>query len=188
MIKGIDVSHWNSIKAIGSGYQDADFVMIKASEGRTFRDPMLNVHATNALQAGAEIGFYHYARPEVNTPEEEVNNFLYQTQYYRGRSVLALDWEGAALKQPIEWARKWLDLVYEKTGTRPLFYCQWSYTDKIDLIREGNYGLWLARYKNMDPKKISAKDKGPVAMWQFTSKPLDQDYFFGSVEQFKKYM
>lgn len=186
MIKGVDLSHWNSI-ANATPFYGSDFVIIKASEGKTYRDPMMKTHAQNAKRSGAELGFYHYARPETNTPEAEVDNFLYVVRPYLKQAVLALDWEGEALKRPIDWARRWLDLVYEKTGTRPLFYCQYSYTDKIKLIRQGNYGLWLARYKKMDPKEISAKDKGPVAMWQYDSKGIDKDYFFGSVEQFRKY-
>ena len=187
MIKGVDLSHWNSIANAGP-YYGSDFVIVKASEGKSYRDPMMKTHAQNAKNAGAEIGFYHYARPELNSPEEEVNNFLYQVNRYLGSCVLALDWEGEALKQPIEWARRWLDLVYEKTGIRPLFYCQYSYTDKIKTIRDGNYGLWIARYKKMKADEIEAKDKGPIAIWQYSGTGIDKDYFYGSVEQFKKYM
>lgn len=187
MIKGVDLSHWNSI-ANASPYYGSDFVIVKASEGKSYRDPMMKTHAQNAKNAGAEIGFYHYARPELNRPDEEVNNFIYQVNRYLGSCVLALDWEGEALKQPIEWARKWLDLVYAKTGIRPLFYCQYSYTDKIDLIRKGNYGLWMARYKKMAVKDLEAKDQGPIAMWQYSGSGIDKDYFFGTVEQFRKYM
>lgn len=187
MLNGIDISHWNTPTRVN--YDDPDFVIIKATEGCTYSDPLQIVHAGNAVRREKAIGFYHYARPELNLrPVDEAENFLKHLNGFIGKSVLALDWEGKALAFDIGWAREWLDYVYQKTGTRPLFYCQHSYTDKIELIREGNYGLWMARYnKELNPKTVKPKDGGKWAMWQHTSVPLDRDIFNGSLKQFEKY-
>ena len=187
MIKGIDISHWNLPNRVK--YSDYDFVIIKASEGVTWTDPLKWTHATNVNEEKQGLGFYHYARPENgNRPEDEAMNFLREVAPYKGRAMLALDWEGAALKCPIIWAREWMDFVYKQTGTRPVFYCQYSYSDKIDIIREGNYGIWLARYNNsISDKDVVCKDKKRPAMWQYTSTPIDQDKFFGTLKQFRKY-
>lgn len=184
MIKGCDVSHWNSIV----NYANYAFCIIKATEGVRFKDVKKDTHARNAKAFNCEIGFYHYARPELgNTPEAEAQFFLDNIKPYIGSCVMALDWEQKALNCDITWARRWLDYVYNKTGVRPLFYCQASYTNKIQLIREGNYGLWVAQYNNKI-QKPKVKDNGPYAIWQFTSKPIDEDLFNGNIEQFKRYM
>lgn len=186
MIKGIDISHWNIPSRID--YDEPEFIIMKASEGSHYADPLMINHAGNAVKRGKAIGFYHYARPELNNPKDEAENFLRQLHGFIGRSILALDWEGKALTHPIEWAREWCDYITDKTGTRPLFYCQYSYTDKINLIREGNYGLWIARYnKDLTVKTMKAKDGKPWAIWQHTSVPLDRDIFNGSLKQFIKY-
>ena len=119
MIKGCDVSHWNSIV----NYPDFKFCIIKATEGTHFVDKKKNDHTKNALSFGCEVGFYHYARPEKNSPEAEAEFFLKNIDKdLIGRCLLALDWENVALNYPIIWARDWLDFVYKKTGVKPLFY------------------------------------------------------------------
>ena len=64
MLKGIDVSSWQSPGAIN--YNDYDFVIIKASEGVNYVDPGLDRHLT-ALFGTTDptpkknkcYGFYH---------------------------------------------------------------------------------------------------------------------------------
>ena len=191
MIFGIDVSHWNSINDIGDRYKNSDFIIAKCTEGVSFKDPLFRTHIENALLYGNEVGFYHFARPERNRdPRREADFYLsILAKYgYIGKGIMALDWEGSSLSYPISWARKWLDYCFQQTGIRPLFYCQRSYTNRIQAIREGNYGLWIARYPK-DPGKTGPEplDGKGCAMWQYSSRPIDQDRFYGSVEQFKKY-
>ena len=193
MIYGIDISHHNKPSTVP--YADSDFIIMKATEGKTFSDKKMLEHYNNAKAFGKEVGFYHYARPENNTVEDEVARFVgtLSRDNLIGKGILALDWEDKALTQPITWARLWLDEVYALTGIRPLFYCQWSFTSSknISLIREGNYGLWVARYyKNTgmpDNRGCKPLDEKSRAMWQYTSNPIDRDIFYGSVEQFRKY-
>lgn len=192
-IKGIDISHYQ--KPEKTPYADYDFVIIKATEGSTYRDKVCLTHFENAKALGKEVGFYHFAHPELNNPEVEVANFVDYVAKVGGlgKGILALDWEAKALKCDIKWARKWLDLVFSITGIRPLFYCQKSYTVAKNLqpIREGNYGLWIAGYyKNTglpDNRGCDPYDKRGKAIWQYTSNPIDKDIFYGSIEQFRKY-
>lgn len=186
---GIDISHWNNVKCVGDLYRTSDFVIAKATEGISFKDPMFREHIENALLYDSEVGFYHYARPEKNKdPLKEADHFLnVLSKYgYIGKGIMALDWEGVALKMSITWARAWLDYVYQQTQIKPLFYCQRSYTDKIDLIRQGDFGLWVARYKPglMGPECLDGKG---CAIWQYDSRNIDKDIFYGSLAQFRKY-
>lgn len=197
MLKGIDVSHHqtnldNYIKGI-------DFIIIKASEGRSMKDNKRLDHLKMAKDNKLLYGFYHYAHPELNTVASEVNNFLSCVpSECIGDCLLVLDWEGKALKENINWAYDFLNLVYKKTGVRPLIYCQASYTSKLSKIVKGNFGLWVAQYKNNTNKlplgEYPSKDNKPTigaypfwAMWQFSSTPIDRDIFNGTKSQFKAY-
>lgn len=185
MIKGYDLSHFqmNTYKK----YSDGAFYILKASEGVTYKDPMMAKMAEYfGKQLKKPLGFYHYAHPEKNSAKKEAAHFIKQVKDYLP-CVLALDWEQKALACDIKWAREFLDIVYKETGIRPLFYCQSSYVSKAgSAIVDGNYGLWVARYSGGKIPPVVGK-WGRYAIWQYTSTPVDCDYFNGTVEQFKKY-
>lgn len=182
MIKGYDFSHYqvNTYKK----YNDADFIILKATEGVSYKDPQMAKMAEHFKDK--PLGFYHYAHPEKNTAKKEAAHFVKTVKPYLP-AVLALDWEQLALNCPISWAREWLDEVYRLTGIKPLFYVQSSYVPKCgEAIISGDYGLWVARYsKGMQSPNVGKW--GRWTIWQYTSTPVDCDYFNGSIEQFKKY-
>ena len=72
---GIDISHhnrmdWKKIKAD----EDIKFCYIKATEGKSFRDPMCRKHAKRARENGLLVGLYHYFRTDVSA-EKQFENF-----------------------------------------------------------------------------------------------------------------
>lgn len=174
MLKGIDISEWQNISP--TAFKDYDFIVIKATEGKTYDDPSMASHAQNAINNGQLVGVYHYARPENNTPEEEVEHFLRIVKPYIGKAILALDYEGKALKYGSAWAVKWLDLVFEKTGVRPLIYLQGSQVRNYKEVLEKDYGLWVAHWGVDSP---SIAPWGFYALWQYRGDPLDLDLFNG---------
>ena len=187
MLKGIDVSRFQKGFKSFVGY---DFVIMKCSEGKTYVDPELNNHynrltgTTNGQPSDKLYGFYHYARPESNKPEEEAQFFVSLVGHHKGHCLYVLDWESIALKYDISWAIKWLDYVYKATGVKPLIYVQGSYTRKISKVLQKGYGLWVAHYGVKVPTTGVYQT---YALWQYTSKPLDKNYFNGTVEQWKEY-
>lgn len=67
---GIDISHhnrmdWKKIKAD----KDIKFCYIKATEGKSFRDPMCQKHAKRARENGLLVGLYHYFRTDVSAQQ-----------------------------------------------------------------------------------------------------------------------
>ena len=194
MLTIIDVSNWNRGKVDLSNLSKigVDGAIMKATEGKTFKDKSLDyfydeLHGKKDGKPDKQklYGFYHYARPDNgNTAEEEAENFLKYVGHHKGHCIYALDWEGKALKYQIDWAVKWLDYVYEKTGVKPLFYCQASYTDMIKKIIDKDYGLWVAHYGTSKPY-IGVYPF--YAMWQYTSSKLDYNRFNGNKEVWKKY-
>ena len=188
MLRGIDVSRYQRNMKSFAGY---DFVIMKATEGVTLTDICLNQHYNNLTgtvngkpDKKKLYGFYHYAHPENNTPEKEAEHFLSKVGHHKGNCLFVLDWEQKALKYDIQWAIKWLDYVFKKTGVRPLIYCQASYTKNLKKVLDKNYGLWVAHYGVTKP---AVKVYPSWVMWQYTSTPIDKNYFNGTEEQFRKY-
>lgn len=186
-VKGIDVSHWNSSSAVENiiKVDKPDFLIAKATEGMTYVDRAYWNHINTAKQHGLLTGAYHYARPENNSAIDEAKNFLATIDARDDmRMLLALDWEGKALKCDPEWALTWLNYVYQHTGIRPLFYASQSSLKQFANIANAGYGLWVARYNSflgeIQPWKY-------WAIWQFSSTPVDRNKFNGELSALYKY-
>lgn len=189
-ILGCDLSKWNGANGVLdalSQYGDIKFVIAKATEGRTYKDQMFNIHMRTALVNNRLIGAYHYARPESgNTPEQEAINYVNAVRPYIGQCLMALDWEDKALtKSNSQWALAWCKAVFAMTGVRPVVYVQESYAKNMTAFAGECYGLWAAKWSKNPPK---AEPNWPFwALWQYTNKPFDLDWFNGSAEQFRAY-
>ncbi len=202
MLYGIDVSKWQSRYATLNNEGNTDFVMIKLTEGETYVDPMAANHTISACNKNVLIGFYHYARPDLHSdPTKEALNFgkrvLEFCRYYSlSHVMLALDFEEWVLgpNECDEWCRRWLDIVLDIVGYKPLLYVNGSRVAQFARVPEGDYGLWLARWPKTTPTHegiASVRNNThnwPVcAMWQYRGAPLDLDVFYGNVETWKKY-
>lgn len=181
MLSGIDISNHQAPMDFG----DVDFVIMKASEGKSYKDARLNQHYNNI--GNKLYGFYHYARPDTgNTPEEEADWFLSLVGHHAGKCIFALDWEDKSLNYRSDWALSWLRRVYAKTGVKPLIYLQSSavMTGKYANIASEDYGLWIAHWDARQPKY---KDFSVWAIWQYTVNVVDRDYFNGDIDAWLKY-
>lgn len=183
MLKGIDISHHQTEDRAIKEMENADFVIIKATEGKTYTDPLFSIHLQNAVSRCKLIGIYHYARPENNTYIEEVENFIKSFGGMMKKAIPILDWEGNAWTQPIDWCIQWLDYFYYKTGIKPMLYISASRFGTLPEYIKQNYPLWIASYGTNDGqphennlRKYVGKD---VPLWQYTSNPIDRDIFYG---------
>lgn len=202
MLKGIDISHWQ--KGIDLGAIDADFVIIKATEGNGYTDVMCDTFYQKAKSLGKKLGVYHFARPDLgNSGEEEADWFIKETLGYHKEAMLVLDWESGDLTN-VAWAKAWLDRVYSKTGVKPVIYMSASVMHSADWssVVNADYGLWVANYGTNDgTAQESVFDRYPLkywsfyALWQYTSKGrlngyngnLDLNYFSGDGTAWDKY-
>lgn len=202
-LQGIDISNNNYQYLAGRDFYDihaADFVIMKASEGKSYKDRNLDLYY-NILHGSGDgrpdpeklYGFYHYARPELgNSAVMEADNFLNKVFHHAGRAVYALDVEGDALKMPADhldfWSLLWLSEVYRQTGVKPLLYISTSNTSRFPSCAAHDFGLWAASWG----KKPTKKTISPWGIWAVWQKDdgggrLDHDIFNGSADQFRKY-
>ena len=202
MLKGIDISKWQA--GIDLSKIDTDFVICKATEGVGYTDKCCDKFYQSAKKAGKKLGVYHFARPDLgNSAIDEADYFLKETTGYHKEAILVLDWESGNLKD-VNWAKQWLDRVYEKTGVKPVIYMSASVMSSADWssVANADYGLWVANYgSNNGQPQESVFNRYPLkywtfyALWQYTSKGrlagyngnLDLNYFSGDKTAWDKY-
>lgn len=198
MLRGIDISNHNYNYIMQNDIDlctYADFIIMKASEGVTYKDPHLDdfydmIHGSHDGRPDPDrlYGFYHYARAEKNNPKAEADQFLSLVGHHAGSCIFALDVEGAALSNPMidAWAYSWLLYVESKTNVRPLLYVSESEVKRFKTVCEGDYGLWVAKWSNGN-KYPKVRPWQHWAAWQYQASALDYDFFNGGVDTFRAY-
>lgn len=199
MISGIDVSNnngtidWDAVVNAGVAWAYA-----KVSEGSGYRDRFFPANWAAMRDRGLARGGYHFARPSENDPEAEADWFLSLVDAAGGLDVgdfLVLDHEDERASGDTGWwALQWLRYVEQKVGFKPMIYTGKWIIDGQNLAAYpalAEYGLILAAYQGAAPP---APAPWPfLAGWQnddHTGVPGvtgDHDWFFGTVEQLRKY-
>lgn len=206
MLKGIDISKWQ--KGLDLSKINCDFVIMKATEGKSYVDSCCDTFFQQALQLGKKLGVYHFANNSDNTPEQEANWFIENTKGYIGKAIPVLDWEDQGATNDVAWALKWLQIVEQAYGCKPLIYMSESVVNSYDWssVANANYGLWVAKYKDNNAdynydmsnagNKPSVKHWSFYALWQWTSSGrldgyngnLDCNEFYGDTTSWDKYV
>lgn len=204
-LKGIDISNYQ--KGLDLSKIDCDFVIIKATEGKSYVDKSCDTFFQKALSLGKKLGIYHFANNSDNTAKQEADWFIQNTQGYIGKAIPILDWEDN-ITDNVPWALEWLQRVEEAYGCKPMIYMSESVVNRHDWssVVAGNYGLWVAKYRdylpdyNYDMSKAgnipSIKYWNEYAMWQWTSSGrlngwngnLDCNVFYGDATAWDKYV
>ena len=205
-LKGIDIS--NHQRGLDLSKVACDFVIIKATEGKSYVDPSCDTFFQQALKLGKKLGIYHFANNSDNTAEQEANWFINNTKGYIGKAIPVLDWEDSGHTNDVAWALKWLQLVEQAYGCKPLIYMSESVVNSNDWssVVAGDYGLWVAKYRDNNAdynynmanagSKPSVKHWGFYAIWQWTSSGrldgwngnLDCNEFYGDASAWDKYV
>ena len=203
VMRGIDISKWQS--GIDLSAVNADFVIVKATEGIGYVDKSCDGFFQKALSLGKKLGFYHFARP-TNDPVREADFFYENCKGYFGKAIPILDWE-AENKSDVAWAKRWLDEVYRLSGVKPVIYMSESVANAYNWssVANADYGLWVAKYRDNNPdynyNMANAGSRPKVkwwkfyCMWQWTSTGrlngysgnLDCNVFYGDGTTWDKY-
>lgn len=195
LLKGADISHHNggcAVEKIIELDNEIDFFIVKATEGRTYTDPLFEVNCRDVIENGRLLGMYHFARPDNgNMPKQEAVNFVSKFKDYIGQAIPVLDWEGKALEYSDSWALDWMQNVFAMTGVKPMLYTSQSEVHKMERLKDFDCGLWVARY-NKQQELGSVSPWKTWAMWQyddgrFVKGKYDKDYFNGTKTQFMAY-
>lgn len=182
VMQGYDVSNWQSGYSTDWLLRTSDFLIMKATEGLNFVDGYCDGWVQACRNAGHPWGFYHFARN--NDPITEADFFVDDTANYFGEGIPVLDWEDG---QSVAWVNAFVERVHSRTGIWPWIYANpWRF--QLGGVNE-NCGRWVASYPGgvPSPDACPAADGVPVCCWQYTSTPLDKNYFYGDGETWRAY-
>lgn len=197
MLKGLDLSHWQSDF---NAFNSVDFAIIKATEGVGYVDPACDTLYQRAKASGKLLGVYHFARPDLNNSAvAEADWFVNNIQGYIKEAILVLDWESGYLGN-VAWAKQFLDRVKERTGIKAVLYASRSPINSFDWssVANADYGLWVADYganTGSEGNKPNVKWWSFYILWQYTSRgrvagyngDVDLNNFYGDAETWRKY-
>ena len=155
-VAGIDVSKHNGDidfeKVLGDDYQ---FVFIKASEGKTYRDEAFNSNYRKAREAGLKVGAYHFFRKN-RTGEEQAANFLGAVKGKKFDLPLVIDLEddwgnGATTSRDtaLDRVMTMITILKEK-GYDVIIYTNKNGYDKYYEGMLGDCDLWLCSFTSPD--------------------------------------
>jgi lysozyme len=169
-IHGIDVSRyqddidWALVKAMKVKGIGIEFAFIKATEGNSYVDPMLEDNMEGTKENGILRGAYHYFIA-AKSGKEQAANFIKHANLKSGDLAPVLDIEqntGTTAAQLHTRLAEWLDVVEKAYNTKPIIYCNIEYYEKYIADKFSGYPIWIAHYKAKDKPRI----KDSWAIWQ----------------------
>lgn len=148
-MNGIDISNWQN--GINLDVVPYDFIIAKATQGKTYVSPDYARQVEQARARGKLFGVYHYI--DGSGAIGEADFFIDNIKNWVGEGMLCLDWES---NQNSAWGnedylRQVAQRVIDRTGIPPVIYVQQSRMAQVKPIADAlNCALWIAQYANMN--------------------------------------
>lgn len=144
-MRGIDVSSHQA--GLEPENVDADFIIVKVSQGVTYTNPFWRDWAERTLASGKRLGLYHYA--DGGDVYAEARFFLENAKDFIGKAILALDWESDQNDRfwaHAQWTKPWLDYVKDSVGITPFLYLSAG----VQGLNDTGYPFWIANVPEND--------------------------------------
>lgn len=180
-LRGCDLSHYNTTILFNKRILEDDFIIIKATEGVTYKDPTFTERQKALVDFDKLRGYYHYARPENNKPEDEAKHFVEVVGADTENALLILDWEGKAISLSFEWALRWCNAVKNLTGCTPIIYA----SANVCKAHAREYKYWWVAHYNKACSDGCSHDGVNELITQYNSDPYDMDVFHGTIKDWK---
>lgn len=151
-IWGIDMSHhqcdveWEKLSI-----QKPNFIFFKATEGATHVDTKYSQNYDNARKEGIIVGTYHFFSYK-STGKAQAEHFLSVAKYNPGDLPLVLDAENARYMPSQKIITKelmdFIKTVTEKTGKKPIVYCNNKYYKQyLEAELKNDHILWICDFQ-----------------------------------------
>jgi lysozyme len=197
-IHGIDVSHhqddidWALVRDMKVKNIAIGFTFIKATEGISIKDGMLNENMEAAKEAGVARGAYHFFIAS-RSGKLQATHFIEAVKLKPGDLPPVLDVEqvnGASVLDLQERVADWLNIVEKKYNVKPIIYTNADFYKTFLAGRFDDYPLWVAHYLVKDKPRINRN----WIFWQHSERGhvtgirtnVDFNVFNGDSADFKK--
>ncbi len=195
-VAGIDVSkHNGKIDFTAVRDDNYQFVFIKASEGKTYRDEAFDRNYRDARQAGLKVGAYHFFRKN-RSGKEQADNFLGVVEGLSLDLPLVIDLEddwgnGATTSRDtaIERVMEMINILNGK-GYQVMIYTNLDGYNKYYKDMLADHDLWLCSFTSPDLLKFSHRiqqfsHEGTV---EGVKGDVDLNVFCGSKREWASYL
>ena len=150
-MKGIDISNYQGnvdfrkVKASG-----VEIVILKSTEGRTWKDSNFSIYYAGAIAAGLKVGVYHYLRN--NSSQDEVDNFLSVVGNRKFDCKICIDMEEdfGSVSQNSKRVRGFADILIAKGYEVALYTGEYFYRDNLNSSVK-DIPVWIAHYGVSNP-------------------------------------
>ena len=184
----VDVSSHNGSISVNDyrtlANKEVGGVVVKLTEGTTYRNPYAGEQARNAQLAGLQVSAYafsHYTSEEQ--ARAEARHFISEARNLNlpKNTVMVNDMEDAKMKDNINRnTLAWADEMRKNGYTNLMYYTSASWIDENNLrgkgpVKTAQFGLenfWVAQYPTAKLSTNDAKTlryNGRAGAWQFTS-------------------
>lgn len=172
-MNGVDLSSYQA--GLNAGSIEADFVIVKATEGLSYINPVGDIHYQQAKSAGKALGVYHFLSGD--DPRAQAEFFVNNISGYVGEAVLFLDFEADGLSLGANGAKIFLDRVHELTGVAPMIYMSKAVIHQMDWSAVASeYALWGAQYANYTPTGYQSDPWTDESGWGVWGEPAIYQY------------
>ncbi|GAB3404319.1 lysozyme [Flindersiella endophytica] len=196
-VSGIDVSsHQGNVDWAYWWGQGKRFAYVKATEGTSYKNPYFAQQYNGSYNVGMIRGSYHFALPNVSSGATQANYFASSGGGWSGDGKTlpgALDIEynpygatcyGLSQASMVNWIRDFTSTYKARTGRDAVIYTTtdwWSQCTGNNSSFGSTNPLWIARYSSSVGTLPAGW--GFHTFWQYTSSPIDQNYFNGAIDR-----
>ncbi|WP_026423408.1 lysozyme [Actinokineospora inagensis] len=197
-VSGIDVaSYQGNVNWASWWNQGKRFAYVKATEGTGYTNPYFAQQYNGSFTVGMIRGAYHFARPDVSTGAAQANYFASNGGGWSrdGKTlpgVIDLEYNpygatcyGKSQSAMASWIRDFGSTYRSRTGRDAVIYTSTSWWSQCvgTASFSGTNPLWVARYASS--VGTLPDDWAYWTFWQYSSSPIDQDYFNGATDRLK---
>ncbi|GGB26504.1 hydrolase [Flexivirga endophytica] len=196
---GIDVSsHQGNVSWSSQWGAGVRWAYSKATEGTSYTNPYFPQQYNGSYNVGMIRGAYHFALPDTSTGAAQADHFAAHGGGWSkdGKTLPGmLDMEynpygatcyGKSASSMVSWIKSFLAEYKAKTGRDAVIYTNYDWwsrcTGNSTAFNQTN-PLWVARYSS-SPGTLPG-GWPYYTIWQYTSSPIDKDWFNGDITRVK---
>lgn len=170
-LNGIDLSHHNgAVDWTMLSAAPIDFIYLKATEGRDWKDPRFQDNWNNALKSGFRTGAYHFYLL-CKSGRAQADNFIQSVEVRADTLPPAIDLEYAGNctpDQPAENVRAEIDVfltaLEAEYGQPPVIYTTQSFYADWIAGRFDPHAIWIRKIGDRAPTLPDGRD---WTIWQY---------------------
>jgi lysozyme len=172
-ILGIDISHhqgnirWAELRS-----EDISFVIIKATEGKDYKDKLFERNWTSSKTEGYKTGAYHFYRI-CRDGKEQAKNFIETVPYHADNLAPTIDLEfGGNCKtdkskdQILKEVDEFLNILEVHYKKKPIIYATQEFYDEFLTDNFADHPIWIRDVF----KKPELSDGREWVIWQFANR------------------